>query len=659
MNIFEKINTMSEEMETRTLDSIKAGDSSLAFLKNNYFEYDKNTETLRYAIKFADISKYRFSCYCEKRHYDLFCCGNFYETGIAEYHEDNKKTIKPYILAFYTKEDEYNDNEVRKIDFVDRVNKIKITQDDMQLVFNVSLIEDKLYIEDEGILYNNEIVSLHKINIMCQFYDMRHEIETSGQVFFDENKITFSTITLKRIATKNGIITKHINNRVVMNLKTGRTYRLNEFDLATKKVVNKKRHPFISLSAWTLNWTSLGINKLAESEFNKIGKAIEESVNDKDIIPFNEYIKDTTNIDELQVLVAYNTNPFVSYGVLMNMYQTKADAKHEINSYDRMYTKNFNCKVVRNKDVKKELLVFLTTQGYSKKFLGYKLSKTTFNSIQDDKEAFDQILELSSIEDKNNRWKVVESYFKNNCSLYQLKDFYTSNIYTELKKTHKEKDIVNAVMKIKDMYYLTDLSRAYNRIMRAIPEYQIPTKRLRLNEIHDIICGDAKKLDDNVYEYHYTKEMEERFNKTIDGYDFGLATDSLQLVEVGTEMSICVGSYGRKVANKQCTIVTVRKNNKYVTCIEIYPDGKVNQVKGIRNEKPEEGALRAFDAYVSTTKINARTCCDLTMEHRVASECIEINKEFITVLNRVPMIENGKISFRTAKYEKVEDDCWF
>ena len=111
MNIFEKINTMSEEMETKTWDSIEAGDSSLAFLKNNYFEYDKNTETLRYAIKFADINKYRFGCYCEKRHYDLFCCGNFYETGIAEYHENNKKTIKPYILAFYTKEYEYDDNE--------------------------------------------------------------------------------------------------------------------------------------------------------------------------------------------------------------------------------------------------------------------------------------------------------------------------------------------------------------------------------------------------------------------------------------------------------------------------------------------------------------------------------------------------------------------
>lgn len=651
MNIFEKINAMSEKIE--------AGDPSLAFLKNNYFEYNKKTETLRYAIKFADIKEYRFSYYCEKRHYDLFCCGNFYETGIAEHQENNRSTIKPYILAFYTKEDEYDDDEVRKIDFVDRANKIKITQDDIQLVFNVSLIEDKLYIEDEGILYNNEIVSLHKINIMCQFYDMRHEIETSAQVFFDENKITFSTIRLKRIATKNGIITKHINNRVVMNLKTGRTYRLNEFDLATKKAVNKKRRPFVSLSAWTLNWTSHNINKLAKSEFNKIGKTIEESVNDKDVIPFNEYIKDTTNIEELQVLVAYNTNPFVPFSILMNMYQTKADGKHEINNYDRMYTKNFNCKVTRNKNVKKELLAFLTAQGYSKKFLEYKLSRATFSSIKDDKEAFDQILELSSIEDKNNRWKIVESYFKNNCSLYQLKDFYNSKIYTELKKTHKEKDIVNAVMKIKDMYYLSDLSMAYNRVMRAIPEYQIPTKRLRLNEIHDIVCGDAKKLEDNVYEYHYTKEMEERFNKTIDGYDFGLATDSLQLVEVGTEMSICVGSYGKRVANKQCTIVTVKKDNNYVTCIEICPDGKVNQVKGIRNEVPEEGALRAFNTYVSTAKINARTCCDLTMEYRVASECIEINKEFITVLNRVPMIENGKISFRTAEYKQIEDDCWF
>ena len=649
MNIFEALDNQKKV--------VGAGDPSLAFITNEYCRYDEEIGKLYYEISFHDIQKYNFSSFLNRNHYDSFSVGKYYETGMT-YYEDNEKKLKRYILAFYTKEDEYNDDEVRKIEFVDRHNKITVTQDDIKLVFSVSLIEDKMYIEDEGILYNDEIVSLDKINIMCQFYDMRHETETSRKIFYDETKITFSTITMKRIATKNGIITKHINSRTVMNLATGRTYKLNDYDLIAKRKTDLKRRPFMCLTAWNSNWLCTGVSTITAEDFNKIGKTIEKAVNDKDVIPFEEYTKDLKE-DKFQVLVAYNANPFVPYSILINMYLTKEDAKRELNNYDKLFTKKFNCKVLRNKDVKKELFAFLLTQGYSKKFLEYKFKKSSPTSIVDDKKAYDEILELESIKDKNNKWKIVQSYFEHNYSIYELKDFYDSNLYAELKKTHKETDIVNAAIKIKDIYYLYDLSHSYNKIIRTIPEYKLPVKRLRLTEIHDVVCNDAKKLDDNTFEYHYSEDIQDRFNKRINEYDFVLATDNLQLVEVGTEMGICVGSYGRRVANKQCVIVYMKKDNKYVGCIEILPDGTTNQVKGIRNNSLLSNELVAFTTYAELVKIDTRKCCDLTVEYRKSSNRLEVNINETEMFTRVPIIKNGQIDFTIKKYEHQENDCWF
>ena len=179
------------------------------------------------------------------------------------------------------------------------------------------------------------------------------------------------------------------------------------------------------------------------------------------------------------------------------------------------------------------------------------------------------------------------------------------------------------------MRSLNDLAQSFQRLIREIPEYQIPTKRLRLMEIHDIVCGDARKLNDNAYEYEYSQNLQDRFNRTVDGYDFSLATDSLQLVEVGTEMGICVGSYGKRVADKQCIIVTMRKDDKYVGCIEINSDGSTNQVKAIRNNSLEGMELQAFRMYTKLAKLNTRMCCDLPLDSRIICdfEKVDIQNE--------------------------------
>jgi hypothetical protein len=66
-------------------------------------------------------------------------------------------------------------------------------------------------------------------------------------------------------------------------------------------------------------------------------------------------------------------------------------------------------------------------------------------------------------------------------------------------------------------------------------------------------------------------------------YSLTLAKDTLELISVGTEMNICVGSYADRAINKSCTIMILREDAVTVGCIELQ-GGAVVQVKGSRNQ---------------------------------------------------------------------------
>ena len=323
---------------------------------------------LYYKMPFNEIKKYDFDEVCGFAHYDSFCAGRFYETGMA-----TTDGLKPYILAFYNNRHGMEINHDDKyIEFTDRPNKTKTTE--IELVFSLTYSDrDHLMLEDCGVYYNGQIIPENQINIICQFYDMRHTKVISENIFYDEDKITLSSIVMSRIATRNGLITKQINKRIVMNIKTGRTYRLNDFDLTTKKKTNMKHVPFISLSAWNMRYSDMSNVKVTEEDMYKIGEAIEKSV--EGAIPFKKYVKDLmykNSNSKLRVLVAYNTNPFVSFNILNNMYIIKEDAKLTLNDHNKFFNKKLNCKILRNKDVEKDIVKFLTSEGLSKKFVNFK-----------------------------------------------------------------------------------------------------------------------------------------------------------------------------------------------------------------------------------------------------------------------------------------------
>ena len=85
---------------------------------------------------------------------------------------------------------------------------------------------------------------------------------------------------------------------------------------------------------------------------------------------------------------------------------------------------------------------------------------------------------------------------------------------------------------------------------------------------------------------------------------------TVELVEIGTLMNICVGSYGERAAAKKCFIVAGYKDGVPVTCIELNRDGdsfRVDQVKKKHNRLPDiDEALALRELFISN-HVNADT----------------------------------------------------
>lgn len=85
----------------------------------------------------------------------------------------------------------------------------------------------------------------------------------------------------------------------------------------------------------------------------------------------------------------------------------------------------------------------------------------------------------------------------------------------------------------------------------------------------------------------------------ISGYSFCLPEDTNRLMQIGSEMNICVGHlYSDAAVNKEATIVYAKKDEKCVLCIEINKNAfgqfVIVQKSAFNNQKPKGKDLEAI-----------------------------------------------------------------
>lgn len=181
--------------------------------------------------------------------------------------------------------------------------------------------------------------------------------------------------------------------------------------------------------------------------------------------------------------------------------------------------------------------------------------------------------------------------------------------------TIQENSIVNKIYKnISEVkgraYLLIDFMIMYVRTIKLLPTYTIDIKNNNFEELHDIIGKDFSKIRrmNKVLEYSETDIT--RFNRTCGELTFTLAKDTHKLLDVGSDMNICVGSYDRSALEKlSYIIIATDADNNYKICIELDRDYNVYQTKLSYNRRPQSGSmeLNSLMEWIAINKLFIRT----------------------------------------------------
>lgn len=157
-------------------------------------------------------------------------------------------------------------------------------------------------------------------------------------------------------------------------------------------------------------------------------------------------------------------------------------------------------------------------------------------------------------------------FFDSNTKIY-------SNEYKQFKIFFKDaiknKGEVPAYKLLKTYEYLytfLDTCNMYEKLKKA----KLISKNLfknNLSQIHDILSADINKIKYKNIDLP-NKPADKVYNKEIGNYEYTIAKDTNELIKIGQKLHICVGSYREKALNRNCLIVSVKKDKEYVGCIE-------------------------------------------------------------------------------------------
>ena len=131
-----------------------------------------------------------------------------------------------------------------------------------------------------------------------------------------------------------------------------------------------------------------------------------------------------------------------------------------------------------------------------------------------------------------------------------------------------------------------------------------------LKDMHDNFSLLCQKQKNNNITFNYSKNNK-KLEDTINEIDFFLPANSDCLIDVGYKMHICVGSYSSRVYTKNCIIILMLKQKKYIGCLELSSTGKkLLQAKGPCNQIIDQEAAIILDNYLKKHNINFSNCYD-------------------------------------------------
>jgi hypothetical protein len=246
-----------------------------------------------------------------------------------------------------------------------------------------------------------------------------------------------------------------------------------------------------------------------------------------------------------------------------------------------------------------------------------------------------------------------------NGSLFALADEFANNdtryveyVYNNLRQlikvmnNHSKENIVSKKLMRdnKDMWHFDDMYRMYIKIKEHDSKLLDSVHWSgSLAEIHDDLSMISTKIRYANKEIPYQKSDRE-LEGDVDDYTFKLAVDTNELVAIGQEMKICVGSYRETALSRRSIIVSMISHNKYVGCIEIDSSKNLRQLKGKRNSYLVGPAADAARKWLKLTGIKSVTRCHDFVH---LGEAIETRTDFhhLELDERGEVVDNHHVAY--------------
>lgn len=156
-----------------------------------------------------------------------------------------------------------------------------------------------------------------------------------------------------------------------------------------------------------------------------------------------------------------------------------------------------------------------------------------------------------------------------------------------------------------------DIIRMKKNILDIQPDFVMP-KIYDINKLHDSLTTLLHRLKQRYQEITYTLSEKKRMEASDIGMsDFLLAKSNHELMEVGRQLNICVGSYAQEALKKGLYIVLIRskQGRKITHCLEIIHRGEWSlvQAKGKYNGLPSMEVQRDIQHYCARKGIVIKT----------------------------------------------------
>jgi hypothetical protein len=156
--------------------------------------------------------------------------------------------------------------------------------------------------------------------------------------------------------------------------------------------------------------------------------------------------------------------------------------------------------------------------------------------------------------------------------------------------------------------HLMDIGRMILDITRRKPDFLFQFNG-DIAVFHDDLARELTRLKYENTLISYSNE-ENLLESKVNSYQFKLARDTHELIDIGNKLRICVGSYGEMATAKESIIVIVLENKSPVACVEI-KNNRIIQAKLHHNELPFGKLKDLIIQWAIKNQLNYENCYDL------------------------------------------------